>query len=309
MGFLQITSFHRQWMMTLWLPLLMGVTGIGSSFAWVICPECDPPVQEASRFCEQCGSSFFADGETGGPRVGLIYVAMKDKDRALIWAGPDTLCPILSPAGILAENPNEGVRVAWAEIDYYLPEMGILKLRDGTLYDEEHLKVGQNNPWCARPPRLPARLLTRPWVTDEWVFTPKGETIPLSHVQVLSTNWPALQEGKREWARRRIGSRPLRPFQSDEDRKSLSRIPEVVKREDPVYPQIPDRHLKGRVMIDILIDPEGTPLTAVSIYPTAESESLQMAAIEAAYAWRFKSARSGRRGLYAWIPVPFDFNE
>jgi TonB family protein len=275
----------------------------------VICPECDPPVQETSRYCELCGTSFFHEGEGPQGGVGLIYVALKDKDRALIWAGPDTLCPILGPAGVLAEDPAAGVRIPWPEIDYYLPAMGVLKLRDGTVYEKDHLMVGKNNPWCARPPRIPARLLTRPWVTDEWVFTPKGETVSMSHVRVLSTSWPALQEGKREWARRFIGERPLRPYQSDEDRKSLSRVPEVIHKVDPVYPRIPDRRLTGRVMIDILVDPEGVPLVAVSIVPGSEDESLQMAAIEAAYQWRYKSARSGRRGFYAYWPAPFDFTE
>ena len=59
MGFLQSISFNRQWVTTFLLLILMSLFGIGSAFAWVVCPECNPPVQEISNYCEQCGCRVF----------------------------------------------------------------------------------------------------------------------------------------------------------------------------------------------------------------------------------------------------------
>ncbi|MBD3334510.1 MAG: TonB family protein [Candidatus Eisenbacteria bacterium] len=271
--------------------------------AWVVCPECDPEVCEPDRACDVCGRSFSDDGRM----VGLVYIALPDKDRALHWAGPDTLCPILSADGLLAAEPETGKRLPWSEVAFYLPQNGIIKARDGTVHEGEHLIVGEGNPWCPRPPRLPARLLLRPWVTREWLFTPSSETISMSRVRVMATSWLSLQEGKREWARRHVGQQLMHPFTSSEDREFLSRLPELVESADPVYPDIPGLALEGRVLLDILVGEEGKPLCVVSLRPGSPSQSLQMAAVEAAYKWRFKSARSGRRAFATWVPAPFQF--
>jgi TonB family protein len=213
----------------------------------------------------------------------------------------------MSPAGILAENPRRGERIPWQEVAFYLPQDGVLQTKDGNIYESEHLKAGGMNPWCLRAPRLPARLLVRPWVSSEWIFTPDGETVPLDHARVLAMSWIDLQNGKREWCRRFLGTSALHPFASREDREALTRLPEPIRTEDPVVPDVPGSRIQGRVVVDVLVGVDGKPLCVVPLQPGATRKSLQMAAVEAAYGWRFKPARKGRRALPAWFPVPFQF--
>lgn len=283
--------------------LLLSSAGIQHVHAWVLCPECDPPVREPENLCDRCGASYLR----GKPGVGLVFIAFEDKDRALVWAGPDTLCSMMSSEGFLAENPRRGERIPWTEVAFYLPQDGVLETKDGSIYESDHLRSGGDNPWCLRSPRLPARQLIRPWVDSEWIFTPDREMVTLDRARVLATSWMDLQRGKREWCRRRLGGRALHPFASQVDREELSRIPEPIHTVDPVVPDVPGSLIQGRVLLDVLVGEDGKPLCVVSLQPGSGRKSLQMAAIEAAYAWRFKPARKGRRALPAWIPVPFQF--
>jgi TonB family protein len=213
----------------------------------------------------------------------------------------------MSHEGILAEEPRQGRRVPWSDIAFYLPQDGVLQTKDGTVYESDHLVSGEGNPWCLRAPRLPARLLIRPWVDSEWIYTPDGETVPLNRARVLATSYIDLQQGKREWVRRFLGKDALHPFVSKDDREALSRLPEPLDREEPVVPVIPGSVLKGRVLVDILVGTDGKPLCVVPLQPEGARKSLQLAAVEAAYGWRFKPARRGRRAFAAWFPVPFQF--
>lgn len=288
----------------LWILLLLFLTAAASD-AWVVCPECDPVVTEVERRCESCGRSLAKDGQA----VWLVFVALDDKDRALVWAGPDTLCDLMSAAGIQVGERGHGVRIPWDDVAFYLPESGVLQTRDGTVHEDPRLVSGGDNPLCLRSPRLPARLLVRPWVESEWIFTPTGETVSFGDVRVLATSWTFLQAGKQDWVRRVLGGgRALRPFASEDDRKEVMRLPVATRTADPVYPDIPRANLGGRVLVDILVDPNGDALCAVPVHPGMTSPSLQMAAIDAAYQWRFKPARRGRTEVHVWIPVPFDFS-
>jgi TonB family protein len=271
--------------------------------AWVICPECDPPVREADALCPECGTR----GAGRGQRIGLVYVALEDKDRALVWTVTDTLCRVITSRGLAEGDPAEDPWIPWEDIAYYLPAYGLVRTKDGREIRNPLLVPGQPNPFCPRSPGLPARLLARPWVSEEWLFTPKGERVSLDRVRVLATSWGSLQEGKRHWSRLALGREALHPVVSPEDRKALSRLPKPLFTEDPVYPELPGRRLSGRVLVDVLVDRDGNVLCAVALRPGAVSESLQMAAIEAAYAWRFEPARKGRRRVAAWIPLPFRF--
>jgi TonB family protein len=213
----------------------------------------------------------------------------------------------MSPAGILAEDPKKGQRVPWSDVAFYLPQEGVLQTKDGSLYESDHLRSGGDNPWCLRAPRLPNRQLIRPWVDSEWIFTPDGEMTGLDRVRVLATSWIDLQYGKREWCRRHLDGDALHPFMSEDDREYLTRLPEPIHTEDPLVPDVPGSRIQGRVLLDVLVGEDGKPLCVVPLQPGSGRKSLQIAAIEAAYAWRFKPARKGRRAIPSWFPVPFNF--
>lgn len=75
----------------------------------------------------------------------------------------------------------------------------------------------------------------------------------------------------------------------------------------PPYPEHARREgREGRVLLRVLVDPEGRSKT-VEVRLSSGSDVLDRAAEEAVKRWRFVPARSGGRAVESWVNVPVEF--
>lgn len=75
----------------------------------------------------------------------------------------------------------------------------------------------------------------------------------------------------------------------------------------PQYPEHARREgRQGRVLLRVLVDAEGKPIT-VEVNRSSGSESLDRAAADAVRRWHFSPARKGDTPVESWVRIPVDF--
>lgn len=83
--------------------------------------------------------------------------------------------------------------------------------------------------------------------------------------------------------------------------------PTLVHAQTPVYPDMAKRiGAQGRVLVELVIDTNGRVI-AVRIAQSNTIESLERAAMDAAWGFLFDPARQGDKPVRARVVVPFDF--
>ncbi|NMG65779.1 TonB family protein [Azoarcus indigens] len=76
----------------------------------------------------------------------------------------------------------------------------------------------------------------------------------------------------------------------------------------PSYPPLSRRmREEGRVMLRVLVSPEGLP-AKIELSKSSGSERLDNAARDAVTRWRFVAAKQGDQPIEAWVLVPIVFN-
>ncbi len=92
---------------------------------------------------------------------------------------------------------------------------------------------------------------------------------------------------------------PIVPFHA------LSEKPVVVKRVEPVYPELARKAgIEGRVIVKVLINTKGDveKVEVIKSHPL-----LDQAAIEAAKQFKFKPGKQRDRYVKVWMTIPFNF--
>ncbi len=85
--------------------------------------------------------------------------------------------------------------------------------------------------------------------------------------------------------------------------------PVLIHFEPPVYPEDARKaQAEGRVVVKVLVGPEGTVLEAVILEAVEEFPSFGEAALSAAKACRFEPARQRGIAVKAWAALPFEFH-
>ncbi len=84
--------------------------------------------------------------------------------------------------------------------------------------------------------------------------------------------------------------------------------PTLVHAQSPVYPDMARRiGAQGRVLVELVIDEDGRVI-AVKIAESNAIESLERAAMDAAWGFLFAPARQGDKPVRTRVVVPFDFH-
>ena len=92
---------------------------------------------------------------------------------------------------------------------------------------------------------------------------------------------------------------PIVPFHA------LSEKPVVIKRVEPVYPELARKAgIEGRVIVKVLINTKGDveKVEVIKSHPL-----LDQAAIEAAKQFKFKPGKQRDRYVKVWMTIPFNF--
>ncbi len=143
---LRVLPNGRAW---LWVGIFL-LVGFGSVQAetWV-CPDCYVQTERAAGNagldCNECGAAYVADELSW--LIGFIDYRTRPAETS--WVVLPEECDIYRPDGLQAfdSNGNE-LWVPWIGVEFYIPRMRLLVLRDGQELTTDYCK----GPTCPKPP-------------------------------------------------------------------------------------------------------------------------------------------------------------
>lgn len=106
-----------------------------------------------------------------------------------------------------------------------------------------------------------------------------------------------------------FGDQPIEPYDDEAEPppfRPIEKLPEIVKRVEPAYPEAAVRaEIEGTVILNVWVDATGRVRQAV--VTKSDEEILNSAAIEAVRQWVFTPAIMHHGPVSVWVSIPFKF--
>ncbi len=116
-----------------------------------LCPDCpdeivDRPAGSPTLVCPKCGKTYTHDDLSPA----LAYINSRTQNVEIAWVAQADTCSMFNRDGLQAESGSDTVWVPWTAIDWYIPRMETLRLKNGKEMTTDYPK----NPLCNNPPHF-----------------------------------------------------------------------------------------------------------------------------------------------------------